>query len=73
MRPSTGAIKHVQTVTKARTALIEKLGREPTKDEIATNYPVYRTPPPGDDARPNETSWTYFKKAVESGKVKPAR
>ena len=43
------------------------------KDEIATNYPVYRTPPPGDDARPNETSWTYFKKAVESGKVKPAR
>ena len=43
------------------------------KDEIATNYPVYRTPPPGDDARPNETSWTYFKKAVESKKVTPAR
>lgn len=43
------------------------------KDEIATNYPVYSAPPPGDDARPNETSWTYFKKAVESGKVKPAR
>jgi hypothetical protein len=43
------------------------------KDEIAANYPVYRTPPPGDDTRPNETSWTYFKKAVESGRVKPAR
>lgn len=34
------------------------------KDEIATNYPEYRTPPPLDDARPNETSWTYFKKKI---------
>ncbi len=31
---------------------------------IETTYPEYRTPPPGDDARPNETSWTYFKKKV---------
>lgn len=35
------------------------------KDEIDANYPEYRMPPPGDDARPNETSWTYFKKKVQ--------
>ncbi len=35
------------------------------KKEIAANYPEYREPPPGDDQRPNETSWTYFKKKVE--------
>ncbi len=40
------------------------------KNEIATNYPEYDQPPPGDDPRPNETSWTYFKKMVESGKFK---
>ena len=34
------------------------------KREIETNYPEYRNPPPGDDPRPNETSWTYFKKKV---------
>ncbi|MSO97030.1 MAG: DUF1838 domain-containing protein [Rhodospirillaceae bacterium] len=34
------------------------------RDEIAKNYPIYVTPPPTDDARPNETSWTYFKKMV---------
>lgn len=31
---------------------------------IETTYPEYRNPPPGDDTRPNETSWTYFKKKV---------
>jgi hypothetical protein len=30
--------------------------------EIERNYPAYRQPPPLDDQRPNETSWTYFKK-----------
>jgi hypothetical protein len=35
------------------------------KDEIAANYPEYVAPPPTDDARPNETSWTYFKKKVQ--------
>jgi hypothetical protein len=35
------------------------------KKEIAANYPEYREPPPGDDDRPNETSWTYFKKKVQ--------
>lgn len=35
------------------------------KDEIAKNYPEYNVPPPTDDTRPNETSWTYFKKKVQ--------
>jgi hypothetical protein len=35
------------------------------KDEIATNYPAYTAPPPLDDTRPNETSWTYFKKVLD--------
>jgi len=34
------------------------------KNEITTNYPGYDTPPPLDDQRPNETSWTYFKKVI---------
>ncbi|MCY4153937.1 MAG: DUF1838 family protein [Gammaproteobacteria bacterium] len=36
------------------------------KDEIKANYPDYTSPPPGDDARPNETSWTYFKKIKDT-------
>ena len=40
------------------------------KREIATNYPEYDEPPPADDDRPNETSWTYFQKMVESGGFK---
>ena len=32
------------------------------KTEIANTYPAYSAPPPVDDARPNETSWTVFKK-----------
>lgn len=35
---------------------------EVVKAEIRTNYPEYENPPPLDDARPNETSWTVFKK-----------
>jgi Protein of unknown function (DUF1838) len=35
------------------------------KDEIALNYPAYTAPPPGDDARPNETTWTMTKKWLE--------
>jgi len=30
--------------------------------EIAATYPEWRSPPPADDARENETSWTYYKK-----------
>jgi hypothetical protein len=34
------------------------------KNQIAKNYPGYDAPPPLDDRRPNETSWTYFKKVI---------
>lgn len=36
--------------------------------EIETSYPEYKAPPPADDARPNETSWTYFKKRIDAKK-----
>lgn len=35
-------------------------------DEIADHYPGYDAPPPLDDTRPNETSWTYFRKQIEA-------
>jgi hypothetical protein len=34
------------------------------KQEIETKYPAWKSPPPVDDTRPNETSWSYFKKQV---------
>jgi hypothetical protein len=40
------------------------------KNEIKLNYPAYTAPPPLDDARPNETSWTYFKKKMAEKKGK---
>ena len=44
------------------------------KKEITANYPDYVAPPPGDDARPNETSWTYMKKIIDSRpKEEPTR
>lgn len=42
---------------------------ETMKSEVAKYYPEYRTPPPLDDKRPNETSWTYYKK-VRDGVIK---
>jgi Protein of unknown function (DUF1838) len=38
------------------------------KDEIAASYPAYAAPPPGDDPRPNATTWTEFKKLVDEGR-----
>lgn len=38
------------------------------KDEIRQNYPAYASAPPLDDSRPNETSWTVFKKHMEKKK-----
>jgi hypothetical protein len=40
------------------------------KDEITLNYPTYTAPPSGDDTRPNETTWTVFKKLVDEGRLK---
>ena len=42
------------------------------KDEIARNYPAYTSAPPTDDTRPNETTWTVFKKWADQ-QPKPAR
>jgi len=39
---------------------------EVMKNEIATNYPEYTAPPPLDDSRRNETSWTFMKKIIDS-------
>ncbi len=35
------------------------------RDEIAKNYPKYVAPPDPNDARPNETSWTFMKKVLD--------
>lgn len=35
------------------------------KAELETNYPTYFVPPPVDDSRPNDTSWTVFKRLTD--------
>lgn len=35
------------------------------KARIEENYPIYRAPPPVDDARRNVTSWSYFRSLME--------
>jgi hypothetical protein len=40
------------------------------RKEIAANYANYNHAPPTDDTRPNETSWTYFKKKMAEKKKK---
>ena len=39
------------------------------KDEIAKNYPAWTSPPPGDDARPNATTWTVFKAQIDAARA----
>jgi hypothetical protein len=39
---------------------------EPLKSAIARDYPVYAAPPPLDDARPNATSWTVARDAIDA-------
>jgi hypothetical protein len=41
---------------------------ETMKAELKQQYPIYNAPPPLDDNRPNETSWTYFKKILAAKK-----
>ncbi len=53
---------HLEKNWKAMTIL-----PEPIKKEIKENYPIYNSaPPPTDDDRKNETSWTYFKKVLSN-------
>ncbi len=42
------------------------------KTEINQNYLIYTSAPPLDDSRPNETSWTFFKKVIEARKAAAA-
>jgi hypothetical protein len=42
------------------------------RDAIEQEYPVYRNPPPGDDMRENETSWTLYKKTFPPADAPPA-
>jgi hypothetical protein len=55
----------VFTTVGKRVASIDDLS-EPLRGEIRGNYPLYLAPPPLDDARPNETSWTYIRKMVDA-------
>ncbi len=43
------------------------------KKVLSERYPLYMTPPPIDDARPNETSWTVFKKHMEGKELLKVR
>lgn len=37
---------------------------------LETRYPQYLTPPPLDDARPNETTWTVTRKAIDAERAR---
>ena len=52
------------TTVGKRVAGIDDL-TEPLLSELRNNYPEYAEPPPLDDARPNVTSWSYFKSVTE--------
>jgi hypothetical protein len=40
---------------------------------LATRFPLYLTPPPVDDARPNETTWTITKKWIDEKRAAERR
>lgn len=65
--------RHGNIIFNAMGAKVKSFDELPAvlKDEIAKNYPAWTSPPPGDDARPNETTWTVFKKQIDAGR-KPA-
>jgi len=39
---------------------------ETLRSEIEAHHPIYKEPPPLDDTRPNDTSWTIFKKHIDA-------
>jgi hypothetical protein len=45
---------------------------EVVRREVESNYPIYRNPPPLDDPRLNETSWTVFKKYIDGKRAAEA-
>jgi hypothetical protein len=42
------------------------------KAEIRSNYPIYEQPPPIDDPRPKQTSWTVTKQAIDAERARQA-
>lgn len=40
------------------------------RTEIETNWPKYQSPPPVDDDRPNDTTWTVFKRWIDDKRAK---
>jgi hypothetical protein len=60
----------VFTTVGKRVASIDDLS-EPLRSEIRNTYPAYLAPPPLDDARPNVTSWSYFREQID--KTRAAR
>ena len=46
---------------------------EMIKAEVRANYPIYEHAPPPDDTRPNETTWTKFKKLIDEKRAKEGR
>ena len=38
---------------------------ESMRGALETTYATWKEPPPLDDDRPDETSWTYFKKIID--------
>ena len=61
----------VFTTVGKRVAGIDDLS-EPLRSELRRNYPAYAEPPPIDDARPNETSWTYIRKIIDQRRANGA-
>jgi hypothetical protein len=58
----------VFTTVGKRVATMDDLS-EPLRSEIRANYPQYLAPPPLEDARSNETSWTYIKKIIDKSRA----
>ncbi len=42
------------------------------RTELEANYPIYFSPPPVDDDRPNDTSWTVFKRWIDERRASEA-
>ncbi len=56
----------VFTAVGQRVNSIEQLN-EPIRTALKTQFAKYQSPPPLDDQRPNETSWSYFRKVITPG------
>jgi hypothetical protein len=52
------------TAVGQRVNSIEQLPM-PIRGALQTEFAKYQVPPPLDDSRPNETSWTYFKRVLK--------